>query len=87
MYWPNISLNFNQKIQTEKKKIYRLNVLITRKPLFKLNSYYLKKLMIGSIFRDNKWQVAVGNTHIRDNERAIVVCMSQHLKDVQKLFL
>ena len=32
-------------------------------------------------------QVAVGDTHIQSNERAIVVCISPHLKDVQTLFL
>lgn len=60
---------------------------ITRKPLSKLSSYYTNKIMIGGIQKNGVWQVAVGDTHIRDNERAIVVCMSQHLKDVQKLFL
>jgi trk system potassium uptake protein TrkA len=60
---------------------------ITRKPLSKLDSYYSGKIMIGGIFRDNTWQVAVGDTRIQNNERVIVVCMSQHLKDVQKLFL
>lgn len=60
---------------------------ITRKPLSKLDVYYNGKLMIGGIHRDGVWQVAVGDTHIRENERAIVTCMSQHLKDVQKLFL
>ncbi len=63
------------------------NSPITRKPLFKLNSYYTEKIMIGSIHRDGSWQVAVGDTHIKANERVIVVCLSQHLKDVQKLFL
>ena len=63
------------------------NSPITRKPLSKLDSYYTKKIMIGSILRDGVWQVAVGDTHIQNNERVIVVCMSQHLKDVQKLFL
>ncbi len=60
---------------------------ITRKPLSQLSSYYNNKIMIGGIFRDNAWQVAVGDTRIKGNERVIVVCMSQHLKDVQKLFL
>ncbi len=60
---------------------------ITQKPLSKLNSYYTGKIMIGSIFRDDVWQIAVGDTHIQGNERVIVTCMSQHLKDVQKLFL
>ncbi len=60
---------------------------ITMKPLSRLSSYYSNRIMIGSIYRDGNWQVAVGDTHIKGNERAIVVCMSQHLKDVQKLFL
>ncbi len=63
------------------------NSPVTRKPLSQLDSYYTQKIMIGSIYRDDKWQVAVGDTHIQHNERVIVVCMSQHLKDVQKLFL
>jgi len=60
---------------------------ITRKPLSRLGAYYNGKILIGGIHRKGIWQVAVGNTHIQKNERAIVVCMSQHLKDVQKLFL
>ncbi len=60
---------------------------ITRKPLSKLDSYYNENIMIGGIYRDGVWQVAVGDTHIKTNERVIVVCMSHHLKDVQKLFL
>ncbi len=60
---------------------------ITRKPLSQLGSYYYGKILIGSIYRNGEWQVAVGNTHIQSNERVIVVCISKHLKDVQKLFL
>ncbi len=60
---------------------------ITLKPLSRIGSYYNNKIMIGSIHRNGTWQVAVGDTHIQSNERVIVVCMSQHLKDVQKLFL
>ena len=63
------------------------NSPITSKPLSKLGSYYNGKIMIGGIHRDGVWQIAVGDTHIQSNERVIVVCMSQHLKDVQKLFL
>ncbi len=63
------------------------NSPITRKPLSKLDSSYYGKIMIGSIHRDGVWQVAVGDTHIQSDERVIVVCVSQHLKDVQKLFL
>lgn len=60
---------------------------ITLKPLSKLAAYYNGKIMIGGIHRERAWQVAVGDSHIRDNERVIVVCLSQHLIDVQKLFL
>ena len=63
------------------------NSPITRKPLSKMDSSYYGKIMIGGIHRDGVWQVAVGDTHIQSDERVIVVCMSQHLKDVQKLFL
>ncbi len=63
------------------------NSPITRKPLSKMDSSFYGKIMIGSIHRDDAWQVAVGDTHIQSDERAIVVCLSQHLRDVQKLFL
>jgi len=63
------------------------NSPITRKPLSKLDPSYYGKIMIGAIHRDGAWQVAVGDTHIQSDERVIVVCVSQHLKDVQKLFL
>jgi trk system potassium uptake protein TrkA len=63
------------------------NSPITRKPLSKLDSFYYGKIMIGGIHRDGVWQVAVGDTHIQSDERVIVVCVSPHLKDVQKLFL
>ena len=60
---------------------------ITRKPLSKLDTSYYGKIMIGAIYRNGAWQVAVGDTHIHSDERVIVVCISPHLKDVQKLFL
>jgi len=60
---------------------------ITRKPLSKLDTSFYGKIMIGAIYRDGAWQVAVGDTHILSDERVIVVCISTHLKDVQKLFL
>ncbi len=60
---------------------------ITRKPLSKMDPTFYGKIMIGSIYRDGAWQVAVGDTHIQSNERAIVVCLSPHLRDVQTLFL
>ena len=60
---------------------------ITRHPLSKLGDFYYGKIMIGSVFRNGKWEVAVGTTQIRSHDRVIVACKSQHLKDVQKLFL
>jgi trk system potassium uptake protein TrkA len=62
------------------------NSQITRKPLSKLDPSYYGKIIIGAIFRDGEWRVAVGDTHIHNNERAIVVCTSLALKDVQQLF-
>ena len=60
---------------------------ITKKPLSKLSPEFYGKIIIGGIFRDNEWQIAVGDTHILSNEPVIVVCASLHLKDVQRLFL
>jgi trk system potassium uptake protein TrkA len=63
------------------------NSPITRKPLSKLDPSYYGKIIIGAIFRDGEWQIAVGDTHIQGDESAIVACTSPHLKDVQRLFL
>jgi trk system potassium uptake protein len=60
---------------------------ITREPLSKLAPSYYGKVMIGAIHRGGAWQVAIGDTQILSNERAIVVCRSPNLKEVQKLFL
>lgn len=60
---------------------------ITKKPLSKLDKYYQDKLIIGAIFRDSKWEIAVGDTHIQAHEPVIVVCPSKALKDVRKLFI
>lgn len=60
---------------------------ITKKPLSKLDNFFHDKLIIGAVFRDNNWQIAVGNTHIQVGEPVIVICTSKHLKDVRKLFI
>jgi len=60
---------------------------ITKKPLAKLDSFFQDKLIIGAIFREEKWQIAVGNTHIQAGEPVIAICSSKHLKDVRKLFI
>lgn len=59
---------------------------ITKNPLSKLDSFFHNKLIIGALFRDNKWQIAVGDTHIKAKEPVIVICSSLLLKEVRKLF-
>ena len=61
--------------------------LITRKPLSKLDPSFHGKIIIGGVLRNGEWEIAVGDTHIHDNERAIVICTSLQLKDARKLFL
>lgn len=62
------------------------NAPITKKPLSKQDPYFLEKMIIGGVYREGQWNIAVGDTHIRDNERVIVICASMHLKEVRKLF-
>lgn len=59
---------------------------ITKKPLAKLSQLTGDAILIGSVYRQGEWRIAVGNTHIQANERAIVICLSAHLRDVRKLF-
>jgi trk system potassium uptake protein TrkA len=63
------------------------NSPITRKPLSKLGSSLDEKFIIGGVFRNGAWKIAVGDTQIHDNERVIVICTSLQLKNVRKLFL
>ncbi|OEU50240.1 MAG: Trk system potassium transport protein TrkA [Desulfobulbaceae bacterium S3730MH12] len=60
---------------------------ITQKPLSKLDTFFQDKLIIGAVFRDEIWHIAVGDTHIQAGESVIVICLSKHLKDVRKLFI
>ncbi|MFW2365625.1 MAG: Trk system potassium transporter TrkA [Desulforhopalus sp.] len=60
---------------------------ITRNPLSKLDTFFQDKLIIGAVFRDDRWQIAVGDTHIRAGDPVIVICTSKSLKDVRKLFI
>ena len=62
------------------------NSPITRKPLAKLFSTIAGHMIIGSVFRDGKWETAIGDTHIREGDRAVVICNSMHLKDVREMF-
>jgi trk system potassium uptake protein TrkA len=63
------------------------NSPITRIPLSKIDPSFYGKILVGSVYRDNSWTIAVGDTRILPNERVIVFCKSMHLKDVHKLFL
>jgi trk system potassium uptake protein TrkA len=63
------------------------NSPITRKPLSKVAPSFYGKIIVGSVYRDGKWETAVGDTHIHEGERLIAVCTSLHLKDVRKLIL
>jgi len=63
------------------------NSPITRRPLSKVAPSFYGKIIVGSVFRDGKWETAVGDTHIHEGEHVIAVCTSLHLKDVRQLFL
>jgi trk system potassium uptake protein TrkA len=60
---------------------------ITKKPLAQLQSAIAGKIIIGSVYRDDKWEAAVGDTQIQEGERVIVICGSQYFKDLRELFL
>jgi len=60
---------------------------ITKIPLAKLDPSYHGKILIGGVYRDDTWQIAVGNTRILPEDRVIVVCKSMHMKDLHGLFL
>jgi trk system potassium uptake protein TrkA len=59
---------------------------VTRKSLAQLDTSLSGHIIIGSVFRDGTWSTAVGTTHILKGDRAIVICNSDYLKDVRKLF-
>ena len=60
---------------------------ITRAPLSKLNLSSKGKILIGAVFRNETWETAMGDTHIKEGERVIAVCASPHLKNIRELFL
>ncbi len=61
--------------------------IITKKTLANLDAKLSEKIIVGSVFRDGKWETAVGETKVNAGDRAIVICDSLHLKDVRELFL
>ncbi len=62
------------------------NAPITKTPLSKLDPYFLDNMIVGGVYRDNQWNIAVGDTHIQENERVIVICSSMKLNEIRKLF-
>lgn len=60
---------------------------ITKKTLAELESKLSEHIIVGSVFRDGKWETAVGETQVNAGDRAIVICDTLALKDVQELFL
>jgi trk system potassium uptake protein TrkA len=60
---------------------------ITKKPLSQLQSTIAGKIIIGSVYRNDKWEAAVGDTQIQEGERVIVICGSKYFKNLRELFL
>ncbi|MDX1775317.1 MAG: Trk system potassium transporter TrkA [Desulfobulbales bacterium] len=60
---------------------------ITKKPLAQHHSTIAGKIIIGSVFRNDEWVAAVGDTHIQEGERVIVICGSQHFRILRELFM
>ena len=61
--------------------------IITRKPLSQLDPFFRDKMVVGAVYRDTRWRIAVGDTHIQPGETVIVISRSMHLKEVRKLFI
>jgi trk system potassium uptake protein len=59
---------------------------ITRAPLFKQNLSSQEPILIGAVFRDDRWETAVGNTHIQAHDRVIAVCEAQNVPRLRDLF-
>lgn len=60
---------------------------ICKTALKKLDADFYGKILIGTFYRNNKWEIALGDTHLQEGDRAIAVCGSMMLRDLQKLFL
>jgi trk system potassium uptake protein TrkA len=58
---------------------------ITRAPLKKMRDLR-GKVVIGGVCDGDAWRIAVGTTHIQPRNRAIAICRSRQLKELQDLF-
>ena len=59
---------------------------ITRKPLYEQTDMK-DRMLIGGVWRDDDWEIAVGSTQIEAGDKVIGICRSPHLPDLQRLFL
>jgi trk system potassium uptake protein TrkA len=59
---------------------------ITRKPLYEVGGMK-EKIIIGAVYRDGEWKIAVGDTHIQAGDKVIGICKSLLLRDLQALLL
>lgn len=59
---------------------------ITKKPLSQLDPYHQDKMIIGAVYKNDSWQIGVGDTIIECEQRVIVICASRYLKRIRKLF-
>lgn len=59
---------------------------ITKKTLQQIGSMK-GAIVIGGIYHDGSWQIAVGTTHVVAGDKIIGVCASSHLPDLQRLIL
>ena len=59
---------------------------ICKTPLNKLEPSLYGKILIGAVYRDEKWEIAMGETQLRKDDRVIAVCGSKMLKELQSLF-
>ncbi len=59
---------------------------ITKKPLYALGGMK-DRVIIGGVCQDEKWEIAVGDTHVQPGDKVIGICRSRHLRDLQKLLL
>ena len=59
---------------------------ITQAPLKKQDGLR-GHIMVGAVYRDGQWNVATGETQLMAGERVVCVCTSEHLSELQRLFL
>jgi len=59
---------------------------ITRKPLYDVGGMK-EKIIIGAVYRNGAWEIAVGDTHVQSGDKVIGICKSLHVRDLQALLL